>query len=61
MLRHANKTYYNEKPILGDETYDILKEHILSEYPENEAVHEIGAPVDQMEIQGKAQSKTWFQ
>lgn len=50
MLRHANKTYYNEKPILDDETYDILKEYILSEYPENEAVHEIGAPVEKNKV-----------
>ena len=46
MIRHANKLYYNEKPILTDETYDILKEYVEKKYPNNDAVHEIGAPVE---------------
>ena len=36
MIRLSNKLYYcNNKPILSDEEYDILKEYIEEKYPNN--------------------------
>jgi len=46
MIRSANKAYYNEKPIVTDEIYDILCEYVKEHYPNNDALHEIGAPVE---------------
>ena len=46
MVRVANRAYYNEKPIVTDEIYDILCEYVKEHYPNNDALHEIGAPVE---------------
>lgn len=46
MIRLANAAYYNQKPILTDNEYDILKEFILNKFPENIAVQEVGAPIE---------------
>ena len=41
MIRLCNKLYYcNNKPILTDEEYDILKEYIEEKYPNNKAIKE---------------------
>ncbi len=41
MIRAANKGYYsNNKPLMSDEEYDILKEFIEEKFPENEAIQE---------------------
>ena len=41
MIRKANNEYYcNNKSILTDNEYDILREYTASKYPENEAVKE---------------------
>ena len=41
MIRLSNKLYYcNNKPILSDEEYDILKEYIEEKYPNNKAIKE---------------------
>ena len=41
MIRLSNKLYYcNNKPILSDEEYDILKEYIEDKYPNNKAIKE---------------------
>ena len=50
MLREANKAYYNSTPIMNDNEFDILKEYITSTYPTNEAVLEVGAPVDRNKV-----------
>ena len=41
MIRLCNKLYYcNNKPVLTDEEYDILKEYIEEKYPNNKAIKE---------------------
>jgi NAD-dependent DNA ligase/DNA polymerase/3'-5' exonuclease PolX len=49
MLKKANDIYYNEnKVLLTDNEYDIIKEFVAAKYPTNQVLEEIGAP-----IQGK--------
>lgn len=50
VLREANKQYYNNAPIMTDNEYDILKEYVESKYPQNNVVHEIGAPVEKNKV-----------
>ena len=45
MLLRANETYYNDKKIIPDSVYDILKEYIETQFPNNMAIKMIGAPV----------------
>ena len=41
MIRAANNGYYsNNKPLMTDEEYDILKEFIEDNFPDNEAIQE---------------------
>jgi len=41
MIRAADKGYYcNNKPLMNDEEYDILKEFIEEKFPDNEAIQE---------------------
>ena len=41
VLTEANKGYYcNDKPIMSDGEYDMLKEFIESTYPNNKAIKE---------------------
>ena len=41
MIRAANKNYYcNNKPLMTDEEYDILKEFIEEKFPDNIAIQE---------------------
>ena len=46
MIVHANDAYYNKKPVIDDNTYDILKEYIERTYPENATIKLVGAPMD---------------
>ena len=51
MLLLANNVYYNTKePLMTDNEYDILKEYIMSKYPSNKAVLEVGAPVGKNKV-----------
>jgi NAD-dependent DNA ligase len=50
LLIDANKAYYNKEPLLTDNQYDIIKEYIETKYPNNVAVHEIGAPVERNKV-----------
>ena len=47
MLNLANVLYRNFQPIMTDNEFDILQDYITEKYPSNQAVHEIGAPVEQ--------------
>ena len=41
IIRQANTAYYcNDKPILSDTLYDIIREYVLEKYPKNEAANE---------------------
>ena len=44
MIRYANDAYYNKKPVVTDNVYDILKEYIERNFPDNIAITEVGAP-----------------
>ena len=49
MIQKANDVYYNEnRALLRDNEYDIVKEFIAVKYPKTQVLEEIGAP-----IQGK--------
>ena len=50
ILREANKAYYNEQPFMTDNEYDIVKEFIEKKYPSNQAIVEIGAPVERNKV-----------
>jgi NAD-dependent DNA ligase len=41
IIREANKMYYcNNKPIMTDNEYDIIREYIENKYPDNKAIKE---------------------
>ena len=50
MIRYANNAYYNKKPVVTDNVYDILKEFIQRNYPENIAIQEVGAPIQKNKV-----------
>jgi len=45
MMEHANEQYYNEKALMNDNQYDILKEFVEKKFPKNEVLKKIGAPI----------------
>ena len=45
IIREANKAYFTNDPIMTDNEYDIIKEYIEINYPKNNVLKEIGAPV----------------
>ena len=51
MIRLASKVYYNSKPIITDNQYDIIKEYTDKKFPSNAAVTEIGAEVERNKAQ----------
>ena len=51
MILIANKSYYNEDEIITDSQYDILKEFIEKNFPENMAIKMIGTPVHKKKVQ----------
>jgi NAD-dependent DNA ligase len=53
MIVLANTEYYNTtEPLMTDNEYDIVKEYAQTKFPKNEAIQQIGAP-----IQGKNKVK----
>lgn len=50
MLKLANILYRNLQPIMTDNEFDILQDYITENYPTNEAVHQIGAPVTSRKV-----------
>jgi NAD-dependent DNA ligase len=51
MIRFSNTLYYNSKPIITDNQYDIIKEYTNKKFPSNAAVTEIGADVERNKAQ----------
>lgn len=45
LIRYSTKLYHNEKALLTDMEYDILKEYTEREYPDNPVHQDIGAPL----------------
>lgn len=50
IIRVLNAEYYNKKPLVTDEQYDIIKEYIEEKYPDNIAIQEVGAPIEKNKI-----------
>lgn len=55
ILIYANDVYYNSNNsalnnILTDYEYDIIKEYVSNQYPKNEVVNEVGAPVQRDKV-----------
>ena len=50
VLLTANKYYYNNKPLITDNEYDIIKEFIEKKFPENKVIKEIGAPIKRNKV-----------
>lgn len=50
LLRDANDAYYNKKPFLDDNQYDIIKEYIEEHYPTHKVLQEIGAPIEKNKV-----------
>lgn len=50
LLREANRAYFNHDPFLLDSQYDIIKEFVEAKYPANQAVHQVGAPVEKNKV-----------
>jgi NAD-dependent DNA ligase len=50
IIKEANKAYYNSTPIMTDNEFDILKEYVQNKYPSNEAIVEIGAPIERNKV-----------
>lgn len=46
MLTESNKAYYNSKPLLSDNQYDILKEHVEKVNPSSTILQTVGAPLE---------------
>ena len=45
MIRVATYHYYHKKPIITDNTYDILLEYVERNYPDNSVLNEVGAEI----------------
>jgi DNA ligase (NAD+) len=50
MLNLANILYRNSQPIMTDNEFDILQDYITENYPTNEAIHQIGAPITSRKV-----------
>ena len=50
MLKKANSAYYNEKPLMIDSQYDILKEYIEEHHPHDKVLQEVGAPIEKGKV-----------
>jgi NAD-dependent DNA ligase len=50
MVRLASDTYYNDKPIISDNVFDILKEYGQKTYPNNPCFDEVGAPTNKKKV-----------
>jgi len=50
MLRFASDAYYNDKPVVTDNLFDIVKEYGQRTYSGNPCFHEIGAPTNKKKV-----------
>ena len=51
ILREANKAYYNDSSLMTDNEFDIVKDYIENNYPNNTVINEIGAPIERNKVQ----------
>jgi len=45
MIRIATYHYYHKKPIITDNTYDILRDYVERNYPDNPVLEEVGSEI----------------
>ena len=45
MVRIATYHYYHKKPIINDNTYDILRDYVERKYPDNPVLEEVGSEI----------------
>jgi NAD-dependent DNA ligase/DNA polymerase/3'-5' exonuclease PolX len=51
MVVTANVAYYNtNNPLITDNEYDIIREYAAKKYPENEALKQVGAPIEKNKV-----------
>ena len=50
MIKFANDSYYNKKPVMTDNEYDIVKEYLENKYPDNAVLKMIGAPIEKQKV-----------
>ena len=50
MVQTATKAYYNEKPLITDNQFDIVKEFTEREYPTNKVITQVGAPIEKNKV-----------
>ena len=50
MVETATKAYYNEKPLITDNQFDIVKEFTEREYPTNKVITQVGAPIEKNKV-----------
>jgi DNA ligase (NAD+) len=50
ILQDTNAAYYNQKSLMTDGEYDIIKEYVEERYPKNTIVKNIGAPVEKEKV-----------
>ena len=50
LIKKANDTYYNNKPLMSDNEFDIVKEYFEKKYPNNPVVNNIGAPITKNKV-----------
>ena len=50
IIKESNAAYYNNKTLMTDNEYDIIKEYIEKKYPKNKVIEEIGAPAERDKV-----------
>jgi DNA ligase (NAD+) len=50
IIKQTNKAYYNDKSLMTDNQYDIVKEYMEKRYPLNNILQEVGAPIEKNKV-----------
>ena len=50
IIQKANDAYYNNKPLMTDNEFDIVKEYFEKKFPNNPVLQTIGAPITKNKV-----------
>ena len=50
IIKLANAKYYNSTPLMSDNQYDIIQNYVVSRFPSNKTVLQIGATVERNKV-----------
>jgi len=50
LIQKTNNAYYNNKPLMTDNEFDIVKEYFEKKYPNNAVLKNIGAPITKNKV-----------